>query len=185
MLASKSSPCAAGSRPASIAAKQERPAQGWSFRAVWRMFRLRRGRNCELPSAEQPRQPDDRRAATLAMLELLGSSIQGSNSCPRGAGSRPASIAAKQERPALCWSLLLWAMQGSNLRPFGCDPNALPTELIAPVDCCHEPATPIVPSVLAEWERTFAGLSAAFGIGARWCSASAQGTRRASSRDRA
>jgi hypothetical protein len=37
----------------------------------------------------------------------------------------------KQTGPVHRRSRLLWAMQGSNLRPFGCDPNALPAELIA------------------------------------------------------
>ena len=41
----------------------------------------------------------------------------------------PHSRAKGRGQPMLPPSL--WAMQGSNLRPFGCDPNALPTELIA------------------------------------------------------
>ena len=41
----------------------------------------------------------------------------------------------------------LWALQGSNLRPLGCDPNALPTELNAQraLGCLGILAFPVLP----------------------------------------
>ena len=62
---------------------------------------------------------------------LLGHLMQASNACPRIRRFEPDCIDKQKEERQMSFPFLLWALQGSNLRPLGCDPNALPAELNA------------------------------------------------------
>jgi hypothetical protein len=83
----------------------------------------------------------------LSMLASPNGRASSEATRPRGRALRPPlswlvsggtglSPQRKDKAPTLSRRLVLWAQQGSNLRPLGCDPNALPAELCARVRYC-------------------------------------------------